>query len=173
MEAVLAAVALPIWFPPVKIGPPYSSQTLTGGALSFSNPAKQALDESGRVFGDDTKISIILSFGSGRRRPRSLDIATDLLDDIAHTGEMVGEELSQRFRNSNFHQRFSVDCGLESLLATSWTDDDLGAITDHSKSYIEKISHSISVASELLMNNEGSVSLGQLSESPTPHPSFY
>jgi hypothetical protein len=165
MEAILAALALPTWFPPVKIGISYSSEILTSGALSFSNPTKQALDEARRTFGTDAEASIILSLGSGRRRPRSVDTAaTNVLDDMAHGGEQIAEELSQRFKNSNFYQRFSVDSGLENLSMTSWTDDDLSAITSHSKAYIERMSSSVSAAAELLMKNKGSITLGQLSE---------
>lgn len=167
-------MALPNWFPPVKIGPIYSPESLTGGAFSFSNPTKQALDEARRTFGAEAKASIILSLGSGHRRPRSLDSATmDLLDDMAHSGEQIEDELSERFRSANFYQRFSVSSGLENLSATSWTADDLGTITSHSKTYIEKGSSSLFATAELLTKNQGFVTLGQLSEPFILYPNHY
>lgn len=83
---------------------------------------------------------------------------------MAHSGEQIAEELSQRFENSSFYHRFSVGAGLENLSTMSWTNEDLGAITSHTKVYIEKVALSLSVTVELLVKNEGSATLGQLSE---------
>jgi hypothetical protein len=171
---MIAAVALPTWFPPIKMGPRYYQESLTSGALGFSNPAKQALDEARQIFGSDTKASIILSIGSGRRHPRSLNGAmVDVLDDMGHSGDQIAEELTQRFNNTNIYQRFSVDSGLESLSTKDWTEENLGAITSHSKTYIKRVVSSLSTTAEALMKNEGSVTLGQLSEPLMLHSNSY
>jgi hypothetical protein len=163
-------MAVPDWFPPVEVGPTHLKESLAGGSIGFNNPTKKALDEATRVFGTERQTSIILSFGSGRRHIRSLEnITTDrlkqALDDMAQNGEEVAEELWQRFGNSNIYHRLSVDAGLENLSMTGWTDKELGAITTHTKVYIERISSSLSAVAELMVRNKGSVTLGQLSKS--------
>jgi predicted acylesterase/phospholipase RssA len=170
IEAIQAATALPGWFPPVKAGPAHSKESLAAGANGYNNPTKQALEEAKRVFGPDHKASIILSFGSGHRHPQCLhngvkDGFQDVLDDLAHSGDQTAEELSQRFESSTFYNRFSVDSGLEKVSITGWTEDELGTITSHTKVYTQKVSRSIFTVAELLMKNEGCVTLGQLSKS--------
>jgi predicted acylesterase/phospholipase RssA len=170
VEAIQAATALPSWFPPVKVGPIYLKESLVSGAIGFSNPTKQALDEAKRVFGSDHKVSIVLDLRSGRRHPRSLQDATkdglrQLLDDLAQSADETAADLLQRFENSTFYHRFSVDSGLEDLSITGWTEDELGTIASHTKAYIQKVSKSISAVAELLVRNEGFTTLGQLSRS--------
>jgi predicted acylesterase/phospholipase RssA len=170
IEAIQAATALPGWFPPVKTGPAHSKEWMAGGATCYNNPTKQALEEAKRVFGPDHKASIILSLGSGHRHPQSLHNGVKeglqhVLDDLAQSGEQTAEELSQRFDNSTFYNRFSVDPGLEKVSITGWTEDELGTITSHTKVYTQKVFSSISTVAELLLKNEGCVTLGQLSRS--------
>jgi hypothetical protein len=88
-----------------------------------------------------------------------------VLDDLAQSGEETAAELSQRFENSTFYHRFSVDSGLEDLLITGWTEEDIGKIITHTKVYIEKISSALSTVVGLLVKNQGSVTLEQLSKS--------
>jgi hypothetical protein len=122
------------------------------------------------VFGPDHKASIILSLGPGHRHPQPLhngmkDGFWHVLDDLAQSGEQTAEELSQRFESSTFYNRFSVDSGLEKVSITGWTDDELGTITSHTKVYTQKVFSSISTVADLLVKNEGCVTLGQLSRS--------
>jgi hypothetical protein len=138
--------------------------------IGFSNPTKQALDEAKRMFGSDRKASLVLSLGSGRRHPKSLhnemeDGLRQVLDDMAQSGEEAAQELSQRFEGSTFYHRLSVDSGLENMSTTGWAEDELGTITSHTKVYIQKVSRSISTVAELLVKDEGYVTLGQLSMS--------
>jgi hypothetical protein len=147
------------------VGLLFSQESLIGGALGFTDPTKQALDEAKRTFGTDNRVSVILSLGSGRRLPQSLDsMMNDVLDDMAYSGEQVAEELLQKFENSTFYHRFSVESGLENLSATNWSSEDLGAITSHTKVYIERVSSSLSAVVESLTKNEGTTTLGQLSK---------
>jgi hypothetical protein len=168
VEAIQAATAVPSWFPPVKVGPAHSRESLVAGTVGFSNPTKQALDEAKKMFGSDHKASVVLSLGSGRRRPRSLQDGTkDGLrqppDDLAQSADETAAELSQRFESSTFYHRLSVDSGLEDVSITGWSEDELGTITSHTRVYIQKISKSISAVAEPLVRNEGCVTLGQLS----------
>jgi hypothetical protein len=154
----------------VKIGPTYSKESLAAGAIGFSNPAKQALDEARRMFGSNHEVSVVLSLGSGHRHPQGLhtsvgDEMRQRLDDLAQSGKKTAAELSQRFGNSGFYHRFSVDSGLENLSMTGWAEDDIGRITTHTKIYIENISLALSTVVELLVQNKGSVTFGQLSKS--------
>jgi hypothetical protein len=143
---------------------------LAGGTRGNNNPTKKALEEAKRMFGSEHRVSIVLSLGSGSSRPITLhngmkDEFRQILDDLAQSGEETAEELSHRFENSSFYHRFSVDLGLDNLSITEWTREDIGTTTTHTKVYIEKISLSLSAVAELLMKNEGCVTLGQLSKS--------
>jgi hypothetical protein len=171
VEAIQAATAVPGWFPPAKVGPTFCKESLAGGAIGYNNPTKKALEEAKRIFGPEHKASIILSLGSGRKHPQCLqsgvkDEFQQVLVDMVQSGEETARELSQRFGNSNFYHRFSVDSGLETLSITGWAEDDLGSITTHTKVYIESVWSSLSAVSDLLVKNEGCITLGQLSKSP-------
>lgn len=81
-------MAHPKWFSAARIGPAYSQESVIGGTLGFNNPTKEAFEEAKRIFGAESKASMILSLGSGRRHPKSLNShARDVLDDMAHNGE--------------------------------------------------------------------------------------
>jgi hypothetical protein len=155
----------------MNVGPTRAKELLAGGTIGHNNPTKKALEEAKRLFGSDHKASLVLSLGSGRRHPKSLhngmkDGVQRSLDDMAQSGKETAEELSKRFEKSTFYHRFSVDSGLENLSITGWAKGDIGTITTHTKVYIEKVSSSLSAVADLLVKNEGCVTLGQISEPP-------
>jgi hypothetical protein len=122
------------------------------------------------MFGSNQETSLVLSLGSGHRHPHGLqtgvgDEMRQRLDDLAQSGKKTAAELSQRFENSGFYHRYSVDSGLENMSMTGWTEEDIGTITAHTKVYMETVSSSLSTAAELMVKNQGCATIGQLSES--------
>lgn len=171
VEAALAAMAHPAWFPAVKIGPNYCKETLIGGNAGFNNPTKNALEEAKRVFGVEQRVSVVISLGSGQKPPQSLvnpaiKELQESLGEMALNGGGVDEELGRRFAKSSFYYRFSVNPAMGEITITDWDEDKLGAIVGHTKAYIEKISSPLSVVVDLLLKAEGSAILGQLSTCP-------
>jgi hypothetical protein len=103
----------------VKIGPPRRAQRFIGGPLGANNPTRELLKDAGVAFGNDRRVSQILSIGCGTPYTLSLDEAGNeagvgrLLKEMAADCHMVAQELSSRFFSVGAYRRFDVDRGWE------------------------------------------------------------
>jgi hypothetical protein len=185
VEAILASVALPEWFPAARVGPAHYKETLVSGSIGYNNPTKKMLSEAGRIFGPDRPVSIILSFGAGQALLTSLNDNT--LDAVQKThvvmaleGANIADDLEERFTNYPAYNRFSVDAGAEMVSIAGWNQEQLGLIITHTKRYIKTMSSAVESVVGLLLENDGSQTISQLCEwnlSPrnlfSPHYSLY
>lgn len=93
MEAALATMALPSWFPRVKSGSVYSPESPMSGSIGSSNLTKKALVEANRIFGSESRFSVIISLGPERRSQNINGATTETLrkalDEMAHSGDLV------------------------------------------------------------------------------------
>jgi flagellar biosynthesis GTPase FlhF len=174
VNAVLATTALPDWFPAVTIGSIYSKEQLIGGSIGFNNPTKKALEEAARLFGSEHQVSIIISFGTGQQQTRSLTKSNteglqEVLSAMVQEGDSVTDDLAQRFNGSSFYHRFSVESGIGAVTITEWSESELRSITSRTKSYMERNSSSLDAVVKKLVENKGSHTLGQISESAGKH----
>jgi precorrin-6B methylase 1 len=67
-------MAIPTLFSSTFVGPDYAAVELNGGHLMSNNPARELLKEAQRVYGNERRLSLILSLGSGK--PKAVSLGT-------------------------------------------------------------------------------------------------
>lgn len=164
----MATMATPDWFPPISIGTRFRREKLVGGTVGYNNPTREGLKEAKAVFGADTPVASVLSFGSGQQATPKLGNGENawisLLYKMAFDCERTAIELSQYMSNVPAYHRLSVDREMENLPITAWEEDDLGAISSYTATYSTKITGPLDKIVEDLLKRIGTVTLSQLSE---------
>jgi predicted acylesterase/phospholipase RssA len=172
VEALCASIAAPPLFDPIPIGSRLRQQSFIGGALGYYNPTRELLKEARTVYGDEQRIALVLSLGSGLPPTLSLDSATllsagieDLVKYIATDCERVARELSNQLVEVDAYIRLNVTRGLEDIVFNDWSH--MGLIEDHTKTYLEtaSVAQTIARASEDIIRQVGVITLGQISMS--------
>jgi hypothetical protein len=157
----------------VAIGPAWAPRRFVGTPLGVNNPIRQALEEARSKFGDERKVSSILSLGSGRPAVLSLDLRVSVQDSLHNLllqavldCEKAARELPDQLLQYEGYFRLNVDQGMENLKISDW--DKLGSISEHTDVYLHKpdIEIRIDNRSRLLQERGGSTCLGQLSTFP-------
>ena len=123
------------------------------------------LEEARSKFGNERKVSLILSLGSGRSAALSLpspDGLRTLFFRAVRDCERVDKELSDQLSHLEAYLRLHVDQGMQNIEISDW--DGLGPITEHTDVYLHKpdIDSRIDICSQFLIERSGSTSLGQL-----------
>jgi len=138
VEALRAAWATPGLVTPVFIGPEGGGGYAVSAVNGFANPIQQIIKEIYNVCGKESRISCLLSLGSGYRGVISLrdegtamHIGTQMTMDC----EAVADEVYRRLESLGVYHRLSVDHGLE-----GWNrfGVDLGSIKSHVDAYLSK-----------------------------------
>ena len=137
LQAMLAAWATPGLMSPVLLGPEGREEIVVSAINSFCNPTQECIMEAYRTFGAERPISCLLSLGSGRKGPISLETTTldtgqDLGFRITVDCESVDEQLQRRIGRLRVYYRFSVDSGFEGHKIFK---GGFGAIASHSAAY--------------------------------------
>jgi hypothetical protein len=137
LQTMLAAWATPGLVSPVFIGPEGREEIVVSAINSFCNPTQECIMEAYRTFGAERPISCLLSLGSGKRGPISLETTTsdsgqNLGFQITLDCESVDEQLRRRIGRLRVYYRFSVDSGLEGHKIFK---GGFGAIASHSAAY--------------------------------------
>jgi hypothetical protein len=170
VEAICATISAPSLFSPIKIGPLLRQQLFVGSPGGANNPVRELLKEAGTLFGNDRRVSQIMSIGSGLTRVPSLNspegttVAEQLLREIGADCETVAKEMSSRLFNVDAYIRLNVERGIESVSMADWRD--MGAIESHTSAYVESaaVTKALEASVRRLRNSVGTVTLGQLSE---------
>jgi hypothetical protein len=173
VDALSASMAIPNLFSSVFVGPEYAAIELGGGHLEFNNPARELLKEAERVYGDERRLSVIVSLGSGRPKASSLEdsnVQTNriqaLLKRLAANSEATERDLGHQLYDVGAYIRLNVDEGSESIQLHEWTR--LRVIVARTQSYLTSpfinklVDHSILG----LVEKQGVMSLNQLSKLP-------
>jgi hypothetical protein len=172
VEALCATMAFPSYFLPVSIGSRLKKRTFVGGPLGANNPTRELLREAGTIFGNDKRVSQIISIGCGVPATLSLEALADEAGiggwlKIAADCQVVARELSTRLFNVDAYLRLNVERGIESTSLDDWSI--LGDIEAHAGSYIESIAvtEALDTSWGRVRRNIATVTLGQLSTYPT------
>jgi hypothetical protein len=100
-------------FAPVSIGPKRRQKTFTSTSIGFNNPTRELIKEAEKQFGTDTRVSTILSIGSGRPALIAFDGPTppsnELLNGIVIDCERVARELATQLFNVDAYLQLNVD----------------------------------------------------------------
>jgi hypothetical protein len=171
VEALCASIATPPLFDPVPIGPRLRQQNFIGGAPGYYNPTRELLKEARAAYGDEQRLALILSLGSGLPPTMSLESSTslstsieNLIKYIAVDCERVARELSSQLIEVDAYVRLNVARGLEDVLFDEWSK--MGLIEDHTKTYLEAapVAQILSKVTEKITRQVGAITLGQISE---------
>jgi hypothetical protein len=162
-------MAVPSFFPPVKIGPGGREQTFTGGPLGASNPTRELLKEAGIAFGLDKRVAQIISLGTGWPNVVPLeavdpaDMSSQLLKALYTDCETVASELSTRLVNVDAYVRLNVENGPEASSFDDWRG--LGAIEQSTNAYVETsaVTRLLEESLRYLQNRVGTATLAQIS----------
>ena len=154
-------------FAPVSIGPKRREMTFTSALTGFNNPTREIIKEAKKQFSTDTRVSTILSIGSGRPALVAFDGPTpasnELLKGIVFDCERVARELATQLFNVDSYLRLNVDRGMENTEMSDW--EGLGTIEGHTGTYLEipAVTKAIDSSLQRLQDRVGSITLGQLS----------
>jgi hypothetical protein len=144
-------------------------QNFVGGPLGANNPTRELLKEAGTVFGNDTRVSQIISIGCGTPHALSLEETGEggvsrLLKELAVDCQMVAKELSTRLFNVDGYLRLNVEKGLGVIEFDDWSL--LGDIESQTGIYIGNatVSNTIDSSLQRIKSRVGTITLGQLSK---------
>jgi hypothetical protein len=168
-EAILATLASPPLFTPASI----SKVEYISGDLTFSNPTLTIVSEAYKVFGEEARVTCLMSLGSGHPgllSPPSntnLDSWTQFLDKTLKDGEQKAEEIETLMGNLGLYHRFSVTRGLEEMTQTAAAT--VGDAIEHATLYLAgvAVSRKLEVCVDSLNLRDEITSLGQLSKFET------
>jgi patatin-like phospholipase/acyl hydrolase len=169
LDAVLATMARPNWFPSATVGSGYSKEEMISGSVGFNNPTKRALEEAERLFGPEQPVSVVISLGSEQQQTHRLtkqntDGLQEALILMALEGSGVTDDLAHRFSNSSFYHRLAVDTETQLCNVTGWSDTKLSIISSQTKTYMDQNISKLARVSNTLRENKGLSTIGQLSE---------
>ena len=154
----------------MKVGPQRREQSFIGGPLGINNPTRELLKEASLAFGNDKRVSQIISIGCGTPYTLSLKEARDeagvgrLLKETAADCHMVAQELSNRLFSVEAYCRFNVERGIENMEMDNRSQ--LRDIETHTGSYIEidTVTKALENSVGCLRGRIGTATLGQISK---------
>lgn len=169
VEAACATLAIPPHFDSVLVGPPFRGKKFSSACIGFNNITRELLKEAGKQFGQNRRVSTILSIGAGHTstlKHTSLpnpDSYYDLLKRIATDSEKVARELSAQLFNVDAYFRLNVDYGMENIDLNNWTG--LGEIESQTDVYLQgtAVDNAIDSSLRSLESKPGMITLEQLS----------
>jgi hypothetical protein len=170
MDALCASLAIPPLFDPVPIGPRLRQRKFIGGSLEFYNPMRELLKEARVAYGDDQRVALILSIGSGVPPIMSLDSSSSLpcnieslVKYIGTDCERVAREMGMQLITVDAYVRLNVSRGLEDIRFDDWSC--ISSFEGCIKTYLEapSVIRVVDVVSEKIMKRIGSITIEQLS----------
>jgi hypothetical protein len=170
MEALCASLAIPPLFDPVPIGTRLRKQKFIGGSLGFYNPTREVLKEAKVAYGDDQRVALILSLGTGVPPVVSLGSSASLSSStqslvryMATDCERVAQEMATQLIQVDAYTRLNVSRGLEEVHFDDWSC--MSSIEGCIKAYLaaSSVTRAVDTVSEKITNRIGSITLGQLS----------
>ncbi|PVF91977.1 FabD/lysophospholipase-like protein, partial [Serendipita vermifera] len=172
LEALCASLAIPPLFDPIPIGPRLRQQRFIGGALGFYNPTREMLKEAKVAYGDDQRVALFLSLGSGVPPVMSLESSSSLSQNVevlvqymATDCERVAGEMANQMIQVDAYIRLNVNRGLEQLRFDDWSC--VSSIRGCINAYLQApaVTRAVDAASEKITKRIGSITVGQLTRS--------
>ena len=146
-EAARATCAAPTYFERVMIGPQGLEEEFFDGGLGSNNPIMEMHREAERVFDSNSKVSCLLSIGTGARNPIGIKrsglfgraIPMDLIKGfkkMALSSEQRASEMDRKYAQiQGLYFRLNVEHGLESIKLADW--EQLGVVRTHTHTYLQ------------------------------------
>jgi hypothetical protein len=165
-------MAIPTLFSSTFVGPEYAAVELSGGHLMFNNPVRELLKEAQRVYGDERRLSVILSLGSGKPKEVSLGDSNpessgmeQLLTKLVVNSEATERDLAHQLYEVGAYIRLNATHGTEDIPLHEWSQ--LSMIIAHTQDYLTTASITKLVDHSVLglLEKQGIMSFNQLSGS--------
>lgn len=174
VEAILATCAAQPGFSPATFGLGHQQKDFVGGGFGANNPVRQVITEAHSVFGGNTRVSSLLSLGSGHPGIIQFDsnggnnalyqLALEMILDC----EQKAQEAQEQMGRIGIYFRFSVEQGMRK---GSYADSEaLGCISAQTEIYLstpETTSKLDEYVKRLAMGNSA-ITLQQLSSYLAP-----
>lgn len=140
VDAMLATMAIPDWFNPVKIGSGDDASTFVGAPMKTHNPINEALKEI-RFLYKGWSAGSIISIGNGHHKVHQLkasnkDALNTMLLKMMHDCDVTAQEVEDRFLQLSLYQRFSVLREMDGIDISDWNVKCFGNIATQTRSYI-------------------------------------
>jgi hypothetical protein len=171
VDALSASMAIPTLFSSTLVGPDYAAVELSGGHLIFNNPARELLKEAHRVYGDERRLSVVLSLGSGKLKGCSLadsgqesNVMEQLLKKLVVNSDATERDLAHQLYEVGVYIRLNTIHGAQDIQLHEWNR--LSVIAAHTQDYLtgpsitKLVDHSILG----LLEKQGMMSFNQISE---------
>lgn len=174
VDAILATCAAQPLFLPIVIGSGIRQQGLVGGIMGVANPCRELIAEAAAKFEGSSKISTIVSIGSGHLGTLSAPIsegsedwATVLRSMIANS-EKVAQDMEERMGRKHFYFRLSVEHGLQRY--HNITGDDPLWINAQTEAYLDEeiIAERLDMCVEAILLRPNTVALRDLNGLKAP-----
>jgi hypothetical protein len=160
LNTIQAALSLST---PVKIGPSAPQVKVVSGVIGLRNPSREAIQEAKRIFGEERRVCLVISLGSGQEAPPTVEKnMPETWKNVVLSSQRVTDELFYRFSPTSFYHRLSVDRGMENIPPLKWDDALHDKVVSHTIDYLQRISPSLDAIVDSLLNRTGSYTLGQI-----------
>ena len=155
-EAARATSAAPTFFKAIEIES-YGGikERFIDAGIRCNNPCSEVLNEAREIFGDDRRLGLLLSIGTGHQGPIGLEkpdafqrtLPTKLigfLRKIATDCESEARERALMFRNTkDIYIRFNVAHGAGGISLAEW--EKMGEVLTHTTAYIGDVTISAQI----------------------------
>jgi hypothetical protein len=137
----------------------------------FNNPARELLKEAQRVYGDERRLSVILTLGSGKPKDMSLGDSShrssameQLLKKLVINSEAIERDLAHQLYEVGAYVRLNTTHGTEDIELYEWSH--LSVIVAHTQDYLAtpSITKLVDHSTLGLLEKRGIMSFNQLSE---------
>jgi hypothetical protein len=98
----------------VTIGKDDRKITLIDAMANYPNPTRELLQEAQRVFGEDAKVTTVISIGSSKKKASDVSAGVDqnvlveAVKDTVINAEITHKELETRLHETHLYFRFNV-----------------------------------------------------------------
>ena len=113
IDALRATWAAPGILPSISIGPRERGQMVMSAGIRFANPIREAIKEAYHIFGAESRVSYLLSLGSGFRGFIAVDDGGEITGGSSMDCERVARDVKQSLGKLKVYYRLSVERGLE------------------------------------------------------------
>ncbi|KAH8926543.1 FabD/lysophospholipase-like protein [Atractiella rhizophila] len=123
-QAARATSAAPMFFAPIEV----DNTLYVDGGMGTNNPTSVAIDETKRIWGNDSQISCLISLGTGSQPAvkgsgsywQLLKAMEQIVTDCSRVANQVKEQFQQERRRDHYH-RFQVE-GLGTVGLAEWRE---------------------------------------------------
>lgn len=162
VDAILATCSTQS-FPPVSFGAHLRRQEYVGWGLGMSNPCRHLISEARSLYGGDSRVALIASFGTGHTIPITapFDSNRTFFNLVTADCEQTAQELEVHLGHLGFYFRFQVDRLVQETL--NIREDTIGSILTQAQAYLSRQERMIDRCVEAVKIGEGLSTLEQIS----------